>query len=84
MINVKQEIINSIKEITVGHDIQEFIEEVLLSDLGIDSIKYVELLVSIEEKCDVEFDESDLGADALKSLGDLINLVNKTLEQKVS
>ncbi len=82
MSNVVEQIKESLQEIAVGIEGRELTDDILLSDLGIDSMKYVELLVLIEEKCDVVFDESDLGVDALKSIGDLSALISKTISQK--
>jgi acyl carrier protein len=84
MVNAKDQIIEVLQELVVGLADRELTDETLLSDLGIDSIKYVELLVQIEEKCDIVFDESDLGVDSLKSMGDLTALLEKTLAQQVN
>jgi acyl carrier protein len=81
------EIINhihtAIQEVAVGIEGKELTDDIALSDLGIDSLKYVELLVRVEELCDIVFDESDLGMESLRSIGDLTLLIQKTMAQQV-
>ncbi|MDB5054468.1 MAG: acyl carrier protein [Bacilli bacterium] len=81
MLNVQEKINETIQEIAVGVENRELSADVLLSDLGIDSMKYVELLVQIEEKFDIVFDESDLGVESLRNIGDLEALIHKTIAQ---
>jgi len=84
MVNIQAEINAALLEVAIGIENRELNAEVLLADLGIDSMKYVELLVQIEEKLDIVFDESDLGVESLRNIGDLEALVQKTIAQKVS
>jgi|GEM_PF-759118 len=81
--NVLEQIQTALNEVAVGAEGRELTNELNLSDLGIDSIKYVELLVRIEELCDITFDESDLGMESLRNIGDLTALIEKTLSQQV-
>ncbi|WP_187274331.1 acyl carrier protein [Paenibacillus sp. N3.4] len=80
--NVKQQIQAAINEIAIGVEEDELTDEMMLRDLGIDSLKYVELLVRIEELCEIVFDESDLGMESLRSVGDLAALTNKTIAKR--
>jgi len=58
----------------------EITNETLLRDeLGLDSLRLVDVLVSIEEAFDIIFDESDLNPSALRNVGDLLNIIDKTL-----
>jgi acyl carrier protein len=84
MLKIQAEINEALQEIAIGIEDRELNSEVLLADLGIDSMKYVELLVQIEEKLDIVFDESDLGVELLRNIGDLEALVQKTIAQKVN
>ncbi|MCD1258649.1 acyl carrier protein [Paenibacillus athensensis] len=81
--NVLEQIQTALNEVAVGAEGRELTGELNLSELGIDSIKYVELLVRIEELCDITFDESDLGMESLRNIGDLKALIEKTLSQQV-
>ena len=74
----------ALSEVVAGIDDRELNDEVLLVDLGIDSLKYVEMLVLIEEKFNLMFDESDLGTDSVRSIGDLTNLIKKTATEQAS
>ena len=49
----------------------------LLSDLAMDSLRMVMLLVMIEEVFEIELDESDMNPFALLTVQDVINLVAK-------
>ena len=50
-------------------------KEDLLLDLGLDSLRIVEVIVEIEKAFDFEFSESDLNPDLLQSVRDLYKLV---------
>ena len=52
-------------------------EETDLIQLGIDSLMTVELVLGLEEAFDIEFDDSDLEMENLKSVRDILTLVNK-------
>ena len=51
----------------------------LREDLGIDSLKMVELVVGMEESFAIEFDESDLDLSLLQQVGDLYAMLEKYL-----
>lgn len=50
-------------------------EASLKEDLGIDSLRLVELMIQIEEALDITFEESDLDPDELATVGDLERVV---------
>ena len=60
---------------------QAFLDEVpvetasLKDDLGIDSLKVVELIVELEDAYKIIFDESDLDPERLITVGDIYKLV---------
>ena len=55
------------------------INNTLKNDLGLDSLIIVDVLIQIEETFGIEFDESDLELQNLKTVKDLIQLVEKKL-----
>ena len=78
--SINDQILAALSEIAIGIEANAITDELLLADLGIDSLKYVELLVRIEELCDITFDESDLGVESLRSVSDLKALTEKTMQ----
>lgn len=51
------------------------LESKIAEDLGADSIDAIELIMGIEEEFDIEI--SDDEAMAIKTIGDLVNVINK-------
>jgi len=51
------------------------VDSKIAEDLGADSIDAIELIMGIEEEFDIEI--SDEEAMAIKSIGDLVNVINK-------
>ena len=51
------------------------LESKIAEDLGADSIDAIELIMGIEEEFDIEI--SDDEAMAIKTIGDLVNIINK-------
>lgn len=49
----------------------------LVSDLALDSLQMVMLLVMIEDVFEIELDESDMNPFKLRTVNDVINLVSK-------
>ena len=49
--------------------------DAVLSEYGVDSFLLLELIVALEEVFDVKFEQSDITADVLKSVGSLAALV---------
>ena len=52
----------------------------LNEDLGLDSLNMVELMVELEERFDIEIDESDLDPAALETVEQVYALVAKYVE----
>lgn len=63
-----------------GLDQAQLNSETNLKDLGIDSLRIVQVLIQIEESYSLTFNESDLNPDTLITLGDLSDLVKKYTE----
>lgn len=49
-------------------------------DLGLDSLNMVELMVELEDKFNIEIDESDLNPSALQTVSQIYALVEKYTE----
>ena len=47
----------------------------LVEDLELDSLDAVEISMAIEDRLDIEFDESEL--DGISTVGDLVDVINK-------
>lgn len=52
----------------------------LKEDLGIDSLSMVEMIVELEEKFDIEINESDLNPDELRTVEQIYELVRRYKE----
>ena len=52
-------------------------DQFLKEDIGLDSLSLVSVVVGLEEKFGIEFDESDLDPGKILQVKDLINLVEK-------
>lgn len=55
----------------------------LSEDLGFDSLSLVELIVDLEDRFDIEIDESDLDPSQLKTVGQIYSLIDKYLEGRI-
>lgn len=56
-------------------------EETSLVELGIDSLMTVELVLGLEDAFNIQFNDSDLEMENLRNVRDIVNLVNKYIEQ---
>lgn len=76
-----KEIVNEIlREKSFCEDIT--LELKLNEDLGLDSLNMVELMVELEDKFNIEIDESDLDPAALQTVDQIYALVSKYTEGK--
>lgn len=53
----------------------------LREDLGLDSLNMVELMVEIEDKYNIEIEESDLDPAALQTVSQIYDLIEKYTEE---
>ncbi len=53
----------------------------LREDLGLDSLNMVELMVELEDKFNIEIEESDLDPAALQTVSQIYDLVEKYTEE---
>lgn len=72
---VKKQIVEILENICAGKEIES--TEQLLTELAIDSLGVVMLLVMIEDDFDIELEESDMDPFALINVQDVIDLVSK-------
>lgn len=67
---------NEIRNVLNGTEISRQ-SELLKEDLGLDSLSLVSVIVGIEEKLDVQFDDGDLDPAKLLTVADLAGLVER-------
>lgn len=78
---VEQEVIDVIVE-QLGVDKEEVaLEKSLVEDLNADSLDLTELMMTIEEKCDLEISEED--AEKLKTVGDVVNYIKNKQQETI-
>ena len=75
---IKKETIEILEDICT-ENISDFSAK-LVNDLSMDSLKMVMLLVMIEDRFDIELDESDMNPFALITVQDVVSLVFKYKE----
>lgn len=74
-------IVNEIKKLVNNGTDANITEETSLVELGIDSLMTVELVLGLEDAFNIQFNDSDLEMENLKNVRDIVNLVNKYIEQ---
>lgn len=52
------------------------------STIGIDSLKMVELMIALEDKFEITFDDSELDPSSLKKVSDVIKLTERYISTK--
>ena len=74
----QEELINIIKEAV--KDNQDITKETVLADLGIDSITFISLIIEIEDRYDIEFDDEKMMIEQYKTIGDLIIYIKESID----
>ena len=74
-------IVNEIKKLVNNGTDANITEETSLVELGIDSLMTVELVLGLEDAFNIQFNDSDLEMENLRNVRDIVNLVNKYIEQ---
>lgn len=74
-------IVNEIKKLVNNGIDANITEETGLVELGIDSLMTVELVLGLEDAFNIQFNDSDLEMENLRNVRDIVNLVNKYIEQ---
>lgn len=76
------ELVLIISDNTPGSEGLELKMDTLLKDeLGLDSLRLVQIMVAIEEKYEFEFEPEDLDPRAFERIADLVILTEKTIEK---
>lgn len=73
--NVKEKVIEIISELTSSEVILP--ESSLQSDLGLNSLSMVTMMIAFEDAFEIEFDESDMNPYDLITVSDAVSLVEK-------
>lgn len=74
---IKEKLIDVIKEVVKLDTEAEVPADNLFESLAMDSLMAIELLVSVEQRFEIEIDDEDLNVDLLKSLDNLLNYIIK-------
>ena len=77
-----KEEIKSILSDILGCQIEEITDEIPLSDLGYDSLKFINTVVEIESKYGIEVLDSDLSPDNFKDVSSICETLRKYFEDK--
>ena len=75
-INQKNKVLNIISELSVLSDSEINLED-KFTDIGIDSLKIVELIIKLEEALDIKFDDSELDPSKLIAIKNIFELTEK-------
>lgn len=73
--NIEEKVKGILFELSSEKEIK--LEDDLQSKLALDSISMITLLIELEEKFQIELDESDMNPFDLNTVGDIVNLVTK-------
>lgn len=79
-LSLEETVLQIIKDMSVTCETPG-IDNLLLEDLGYDSLGMVDLIVELEDTLNITFDISELDPNALKKVNDIINLVIHTVER---
>lgn len=71
---VNVEIQEAIRKLT---DVVEINLEDKLSEIGISSLKFIRLVIDIEKRCNMRFEDNDIDANLFLSVKELEEYVNK-------
>lgn len=77
---IKESVIECIKEITYLEEISE--ENNLKNDLGIDSVDTIDLIMSLENKFEIEFNDSDISLENFRYVKTIIDLIEGILNNE--
>ncbi len=74
-----EEIKEILKSILDNIDINQIKEEDNLYSIGLDSLNVINLIVSIESKYNIKFDDEDIELKNWKNISTIKNIINKKL-----
>ena len=82
MNNIEQQILQTIKDMKIGKDQSITMHSTLKEDLNLDSLSFTELLISLEEKFEIEVDLDDPELPKLNTLNDINEVISKLISLK--
>ena len=74
--NHKDKVLNIISELSVLSENEINLED-KFADIGIDSLKMVELIISLEDGLNIKFDDGELNPNNLTSVKNIMELTEK-------
>ncbi len=77
---IQERVFELLEEITMVGEVSVYDE--LTTDLGLDSLGMISLLVALEDTFHIELDESDMDPLALQTVADIVQLIEKYMEEK--
>ena len=82
MNNIEQQILQIVKDMKIGKNHIVDMSSTLKDDLGLDSLSFTELLISLEEHFEIEIDLDDPNLPKLTVLGDIKDIIVQLLASK--
>ena len=82
MNNIEQQILQIVKDMKIGKNHIVDMSSTLKDDLGLDSLSFTELLISLEENFEIEIDLDDPNLPKLTVLGDIKDIIVQLLASK--
>lgn len=79
-IKIKEKVIECVKEMTYLEEISE--ENNLKNDLGIDSVDTIDLIMALENKFEIEFNDSDISLENFRYVKNIIDLIEGILNNE--
>lgn len=73
----KNEIVEIVSELLQIEDIDEIYSTKDLREIGMDSILFIQLVIEIENKLNIELDDEDLLIDNFLTIDSIMNMVDK-------
>ena len=77
---IQEQVFELLEEITMVGEVSVYDE--LTTDLGLDSLGMISLLVALEDTFHIELDETDMDPLALQTVADIVQLIEKYMEEK--
>ncbi len=77
---IKEKLIEQIA-LSIGENLSDIRSDMMLHDLGIDSLGLVELFVYIEKEFKIRLMESDISQEDIKKIDSLAESINKAMTE---
>lgn len=73
--NILKEL-NESEECELKFEIDQLTDDTSVEEIGFNSITYIQMIVSIEDMFDIEFDDAMLDYNMITTIGEFIKIVN--------